>query len=87
MITSCKFDAQKDIRETIPDLAMSIRMALQTGVIKDTSDTTPYTEISSTSEVGNYLHDTIDIALASKRLGLAMQSAAPTSTDINEVTK
>lgn len=87
MITLCKFDSKKDIEQTVPELAMSIKMALQTGVIKDSSDTTPYSELTSTSEVGNYLHDAIDIAMASKKLGLAMQSSAPTSTDINEVTK
>lgn len=83
MITKCKFDKQKDFQETIPDLEMSIAMALQTGVVKDTATSTPYSKMTSTDEVGNYLHDAVDIALASKRLGLAMSSAQPTSTNYN----
>lgn len=84
MITKCKFDKKKDIQETIPDLAISIELALTTGVIKDTVDTTPYSEMTSTDQVGNYLHDAIDIALESRRLGARMNSSQPTSTDINE---
>lgn len=83
MITKCKFDKNKDFQETVPDLAMSIQMALSTGIIKDSGSNSPYNEMESTGEIGNYLHDTIDIAMASKRLGLAMSSANPTSTDVN----
>lgn len=87
MIQDCRFNKSKDFEKTVPDLAMSISMALQTGVVSSTSDSAPYNDIDDTSKVGNYLHDAIDIAMASKRLGYAMQSSAPTSTDINEVTK
>lgn len=75
MITQCKFDAQKDIQETVPGLAMSIEMALTTGVIKDSSDTTPYSKMTSTEEIGHYLHDTIDIALEARRLGTVLANA------------
>lgn len=83
MITKCKFDKNKDFQETIPDLAISIEMALTTGLIKDTSDTTPYSKMTSTDEVGNYLHDTIDIALAADRLGARMSNSNPTSTEVS----
>ena len=75
MITKCKFDKQKDIQETVPDLAISIAMALSTGVIKDTSDSTPYSKMTSTDEVGSYLHDPIDIAMASNRLNAQLTSS------------
>lgn len=75
MITKCKFDKQKDFQETIPDLAISIAMALSTGVIKDTADSTPYSKMTSTDEVGNYLHDAIDIAMASNRLNSAIANS------------
>lgn len=68
MITKCKFDKDRDIQVTIPDLSISIEMALSTGVIKDTADSTPYSKMTSTDEVGNYLTDTIDIAMANNRL-------------------
>lgn len=75
MIITCKFDKQKDFQETVPDLAVSISLALTTGVIKDTSDTTPYSKLTSTDEVGNYLHDAIDIAMASNRLNAQLASS------------
>lgn len=83
MITKCKFDAQRDFKETIPDLAISISMALTTGIIKDTSDSTPYSKMTKTEEVGSYLHDTIDIALAAQKLGAQMSNSNPTSTTYN----
>lgn len=75
MITKCKFDKNKDFQETIPDLAISIELALTTGVIKDTADTTPYSKMTSTEEVGNYLHDAIDIAMASNRINAQLASS------------
>lgn len=70
--------------EVVPDLAMSIQLALTTGIIKDSGTNSPYNEVESTEQVGNYLHDAIDIAMASRKLGIAMSSSNPTSTDINE---
>lgn len=84
MITKCKYDKNKDYMEVVPDLAMSIQLALTTGIIKDSGTNSPYNEVESTEQVGNYLHDAIDIAMASRKLGIAMSSSNPTSTDINE---
>ena len=84
MITKCKFDKEKDIQETVPGLSISIEMALTTGVIKDTADSTPYNKMTSTEEIGNYLHDAIDIAMEARRLGAKMSSTQPTSTNISE---
>lgn len=81
MITKCKFDKNKDFQETVPGLEISIEMALTTGIVKDTYDSTPYNKMTSTDQVGGYLHDAIDIALEARRVGAAMSSAQPTSTD------
>lgn len=75
MITKCKFDKERDFQEVVPGLAISIEMALTTGVIKDTADTTPYNEMESTEQVGNYLHDAIDIALEARRLGTVIANS------------
>lgn len=75
MITKCKFDKEMDIQEVVPGLAMSIEMALTTGVIKDTADSTPYNKMTSTEEIGNYLHDAIDIALEARRVGNMIANA------------
>lgn len=74
MICKCKFDKNKDFQEVVPDLAISIEEALITGTIKDTVDSSPYTDLNDVSEVGNYLHDSIDIALAADRIGEAISS-------------
>jgi hypothetical protein len=78
MITICKFDKKKDFQEYVPDLALSIEMALVTGVVKDTADSTPYTKLKEVSEVGSYLHDPIDIAMAADRLGRQFASQSQT---------
>lgn len=69
MITVCKYDKNKDFGEVVPDLAISIDEAIITGVIKDTIDTSPYTDLNDVSEVGNYLKDPIDIAIAAAKVG------------------
>lgn len=80
MITTCKFDKNADIEKVVPGLAISIDMALTTGIVKDTADTTPYNKMTSTEEIGSYLHDAIDIALEARRVGQAM-SNYPTATE------
>lgn len=84
MITKCKFDKDRDIQAVIPDLSISIEMALTTGVIKDTADSTPYSKMTDTSQVQPYLTDAIDIALEARRVGARMSSINPTSTEVNE---
>lgn len=81
MITVCKFDPKLDIQEVVPDLALSIEMALTSGVVKDTIDTTPYSKIEDVAQVGSYLHDPIDIAMAADKLGQRMAMNTQTKTD------
>ena len=81
MITVCKFDKDRDFQETIPDLEISIEMALTTGVISDSGTTTPYNEMESTEQVGNYLHDPIDIALEARRVGSYLNQQTSPNTE------
>lgn len=82
MITVCKFDKNRDIQETVPGLEISIKLAISTGVVKDSGTSTPYTEETNVENVGHYLTDAIDIAMAAKRLGESMSLAQPTSATI-----
>lgn len=75
MITKCKFNKVKDFEETVPGLAVSIKEALVSGVIKDTGTSTPYTEVENPGEVGYYLKDGIDIALAAQKIGQQVSTA------------
>lgn len=79
MITKCKYDKNKDIQEVVPDLAMSISMAMTTGIIKDTATSAPYTKETDVNNVGNYLHDNIEVAMAMKSINQSL-SNMPTST-------
>lgn len=79
MIIECKFDKNADIEKVIPDLEISIEMAIQTGVIKDTGTSTPYTKETDVNKVGNYVHDNIEAAMELKRIGASL-SNMPTST-------
>lgn len=83
MITSCKFDKDKDIQKVIPDLEISISMAMTTGVIKDTATSAPYTNETDVDSVGNYLHDPIDVAMAAKAVNASLANY-PTSTTVSE---
>lgn len=81
MIHTCKFDKNRDIKETVPGLEVSIELALTTGIIQDSCDTTPYNQMTSTDQVGNYLHEPIDIALEARRQGVYMNPASTPSVE------
>lgn len=83
MITSCKYDKDKDIQKVVPDLEISISMAMSTGVIKDTATSAPYSNETDVDAVGNYLHDPIDVAMAAKALNQSLANM-PTSTTVIE---
>lgn len=84
MIQSCKFDKKRDFQEVVPDLAISIQEAIVTGVLKNTLDTTPYAKIEDIKQVGNYIHEPIDIALAADRIGQSMLSVAGNNSENKE---
>lgn len=79
MITKCKFNKHRDIQEVVPNLEISIHMAMQTGIVKDTATSAPYTKETDVNNVGNYLHDNIEVAMALKGLNQSL-SSMPTST-------
>lgn len=81
MIQDCKYDRFKDIKKTIPNLAMSIEDAMTTGIISSTGTELPYTNDTEVSEIGSYLHDNIEIAMAAKQIGQSM-SNLPTNTAV-----
>lgn len=79
MITKCKFDKALDIEKVIPDLEISISMAMTTGVIKDTATSAPYTNETDVDAVGNYIHDPIDVAMAAKAVNASLANLATSS--------
>lgn len=83
MIQICKYNKDTDIQKTIPNLAMSIDDAMNTGIITSTGTEIPYTNINDVSEVGSYLNDPIDIAMAAKKLGQSMSAIAAAEINAN----
>lgn len=83
MRQECRFNPLSDIEETIPELAPDISEIMETHTIPATSAVdSPYTNESDISEVGHYLRDKIDIAMAQYRLNekIAASQAAQTGT-------
>lgn len=72
----CKFNPLCDIEEVQPDLAVDIAEVMATNTVVSTGDSSPYTKETDISEVGHYLRDKIDTAMAAYRLGASMAAAA-----------
>lgn len=83
MIFDCKFNKERDIEKVVPDLAISIDEAVTTGVVKSTSDNSPYSEETDVNNVGNYITEPTDIAMEAKRVG-AMLANMPTTAEVKE---
>lgn len=89
MIQKCLFNPVSDIEEVLPELAPNISEMMATHVVPATDSVdSPYSNETSIDEVGHYLRDKIDIAIAAKRLNASLaekgkaaaSAAAPEST-------
>lgn len=86
MIQVCKFNPASDIEEVVPELAPDISEMMATHTVPATSAVdTPYTNETDIREVGHYLRDKIDIAMAQYRLNqkIAAADAAPSTPATN----
>lgn len=72
----CTFNPLSDIEEVQPDLAVDIAEVMATNTVVSTGDSSPYTKETDIAEVGHYLRDKIDTAMAAYRLGESMAKAA-----------
>lgn len=74
MIQVCKFNPKSDIEEVVPALSVDVAEVMASGVVPSTGDTTPYTKETEISEVGHYLCDKIQTAVAAMKLQKSMAS-------------
>lgn len=72
----CKFNPASDIEEVQPNLAVDIAEVMATNTVVSTGDSSPYTKETDINQVGHYLRDKIDTAIAAYRLGESMAAAA-----------
>lgn len=75
MICAAKFNPLSDMEEVVPDLAVDICEVMATHTVVSTGDDSPYTNETEISEVGHYLTDKIQTAVAAMRLGESMAAA------------
>lgn len=80
MIQKCKHNPASDVEHTVPGLSVDIAEVMATHVVQSTGDTTPYSKETEVSEVGHYLTDKIQTAMAAYKLGQSMSAAASASS-------
>lgn len=72
MIQECVFDPRSDVEQVVPNLAVDVSEVMATGVVASTGDTTPYSKETDIKEVGHYLKDKIQTAIAAMNLQKSM---------------
>lgn len=80
----CSYNPARDFEKTVPGLSVDVGEIMATHVVPSSGDTTPYSKETEVSEVGHYLTDKIQTAMAALRLGASMSNrstpaAAPSS--------
>lgn len=84
MIQECKFNPACDVEEVVPDLAPDISEMMITHTVPATSSTdTPYTNETKIEEVGHYLRDKIEVAMAQYRLNEKISAGASATASAN----
>lgn len=85
MLQICKFNPDSDIEEVVPDLAPDISEIMVSHTIPATSAIdSPYTNETDIKEVGHYLRDKVDIAIAQYRLGQKIAADAAKSAALTD---
>lgn len=74
MIQNCNYNPLSDIEEVVPSLSVDAAEIMASGVVPSTADTTPYTKETEISEVGHYLKDKIQTAIAAIHLQRSMSA-------------
>lgn len=72
MIQKCKFNPASDIECVVPALSSDVAEIMASHVVPSSSDTTPYTKETEIGEVGHYLKDKIQTAIAAYNLQKSM---------------
>lgn len=68
----CSHNSARDVEKTVPGLSVDVGEIMATHVVPSSGDTTPYSKETEVSEVGHYLTDKIQTAMAALRLGASM---------------
>lgn len=83
MIQTCKFRPGSDIEQAVPDLAVDIAEVMATNTVVSTGDSSPYTKETEISEVGHYLKDKIQTAIAAMEFGRSLAGSGDSTQPVN----
>lgn len=76
MLENPKYDKNRDLGETIPNLALDITEALETGVVRDTPvPIETYNMMVDTDEVGGIVRDSFSALDAAKAIDAQMSTS------------
>lgn len=62
----CKFDPQRDIRATVPDMAVDLAAAIENGVVVDTGTVGEYNDIENPASIWRRVYDAFDVVEAQR---------------------
>lgn len=79
----CKFCPASDTERVVPALSPDVSEMMATGVVPSSSDSTPYTKETQISEVGHYLKDKIQTAIAAINLQRSMSAQIKSNSNGN----
>lgn len=79
---SPKNNPVRDYEKVVPNLSVDIGEIMNTGVVASTGDTTPYTKETEISEIGHYVKDKIQCAIAAMKLNRSISEASKVSPSI-----
>lgn len=76
---NCVFDEKRDIQVTIPDMAVDLAGAIETGVVLDTGMIAEHNDIDSPASIIGRVHDAFDAIEYQRNIvakGKSMDAAA-----------
>lgn len=80
----CVFNAERDIQPTVPDMAVDLAGAIETGVVLDTGMIAEHNDIDSPASIIGRVHDAFDALEYQRSIvakGKAMDAAASTAAE------
>lgn len=76
MVENPKYDKNRDLGETIPNLSLDITEAIETGIVRDTPvPIETYNMMTDTDEVGGIVRDSFSALDASKAIDVQMSTS------------
>ena len=73
---SCAFNPVRDFEAVVPELSVNVGEVMSTHVVPSSSDSTPYTKETEISDIGHYITDKLEGAIAMMKLHRSMSAVS-----------